>query len=223
MEPVVIETKKTLKLYDDPTKIEVGVDEVARGCLFGRVYAAAVIWGKEDIPLPPKMKITDSKKMTKKQREKAAEFIKEHAVAYAIEYRDEKYIDEYNILNASISAMIDAILKLPVEPEIILVDGIHFKQFINGSGNWVSYKCIPGGDAEYFSIACASILAKVEHDKYIEELCATEPELNEKYGLVSNMGYGTAKHLAGIKQHGISPYHRLSFSPCKPLQSENHP
>lgn len=205
-----------LKISETTDKIEAGIDEVARGCLFGRVYAAAVIWGKEKIPLPPKIKITDSKKMSAKQRERAAEFIKQHALAYAISYQDNYHIDEHNILQSAISAMHDAIKQLPVEPELLLVDGTYFHPYYSSTKlEWLSHTCIPKGDAQYFSIACASILAKVEHDKYIREVCESHPEFDERYGLLSNMGYGTAKHLQGISNFGITEYHRKSFSPCK--------
>jgi ribonuclease HII len=205
-----------LKISETTDKIEAGIDEVARGCLFGRVYAAAVIWGKEEIPLPPKIKITDSKKMSAKQRERAAEFIKQHALAYAISYQDNHHIDEHNILQSAISAMHDAIKQLPVEPELLLVDGTYFHPYYSSTKlEWLSHTCIPKGDAQYFSIACASILAKVEHDKYIREVCESHPEFDERYGLLSNMGYGTAKHLQGISNFGITEYHRKSFSPCK--------
>jgi ribonuclease HII len=206
----------SLKICETTDKIEAGIDEVARGCLFGRVYAAAVIWGKEEISLPPKMKITDSKKMSAKQRERAAEFIKEHALAYSVSYRDNNHIDEHNILQSAISAMHAAIGGLSIEPDLLLVDGTYFHPYYSSTKlEWLSHTCIPKGDAQYFSIACASILAKVEHDRYIHEVCESHPEFDERYGLLSNMGYGTAKHLQGILNFGITEYHRKSFSPCK--------
>lgn len=197
-------------------KLEVGVDEVARGCLFGRVYAAVVIWGNDPPVLPKGIVIRDSKKMSKRQREKASEFIKQNALAWKIAWKDEKYIDQYNILQASLSAMQEALNGLSIEPDVILVDGIHFQQYLSPrTHNWISHHCIPSGDNTYFSIACASILAKVEHDLYIKQLCENNPQLEERYGLLSNMGYGTARHLKGIKDHGITTMHRRSFAPCK--------
>lgn len=205
----------SLQFFQNPDLVEAGIDEVARGCLFGRVYAAAVIWNKDITELPKGIRITDSKKLTPKMREKASEFIKENAIAFGIEYRDEKYIDEHNILNSAISAMHGAIQQLSVQPQFLLVDGTQFKPFINVSnGEQIPHTCVVKGDATYFSIACASILAKVEHDKYIRELCAEYPELEQRYSLLSNMGYCTSKHSNGIKEFGVSPYHRMSFAPC---------
>ena len=207
------------KLFQDPNKIEVGVDEVARGCLFGRVYAAAVIWGKQEISFPVNrgrsVMVKDSKKLSPKQREILYDYITQNAISYAVAWCDEKDIDKHNILQATMIAMHQALNNLSVQPDMILVDGTYFKPYIGKNGDWISYQCIPKGDSEYFSIACASIIAKVEHDRYIKQLCENEPLLDEKYGLLSNMGYGSRKHMDGLKNYGTCEYHRMSYKPCR--------
>ena len=198
---------------------EVGVDEVARGCLFGRVYAGAVLWG--DVPLPtplPKgIVIRDSKTMSAKQRERASVFIREHARAWAVCFRSERFVDERNILVAAQEAMRDAVLTLAtksrVDPDHLIVDGDRFRPLV-WRGAVIPYTCVPRADGTYLSVACASILAKVEHDKYIGELCDVFPALDARYGLRSNVGYGSARHRTGIEEHGISQFHRRTFATC---------
>ena len=218
-----VKTKQTgthLRLCARPgCAAEVGVDEVARGCLFGRVYAAAVWWG--DVPLPDEMPkgivIRDSKKMSVKQRERAAAWIRERARAYAISFRTERFVDERNILVAAQEAMRAAVLELARtaerEPDHIIVDGDRFATLVLRDGA-VPFTCEPKADGTYLSVACASILAKVEHGKYVRELCATYPALQRRYGLLSNMGYGSARHMAGIQEHGVSQFHRRTFGCC---------
>ena len=99
---------------------------------------------------------------------------------------------------------------LMIDVDHILVDGTNFNKYSN-----IPYTCIVSGDDKYYSIAAASILAKVEHDWYIENLCKKHPELNEKYDLLNNMGYGTKKHMESIKKYGTTQYHRKSFGICK--------
>ena len=105
-----------------------------------------------------------------------------------------------------------------VEVEKLLVDGNNFKPytyFKNNRVNQLNHVCIEGGDNKYTSIAAASILAKVERDAYIENLCLRHPELDERYGILKNKGYGTKQHIEGIKQFGISEFHRKSYGLCK--------
>ena len=106
---------------------------------------------------------------------------------------------------------LNAINGLNVDLDFLIVDGNKFKPYWDRHNECVPHKCIIEGDAKYVPIACASILAKVYHDEYIEKLCEENPELDERYGWRSNMCYGTAQHIEGIKQYGISPYHRKSF------------
>jgi ribonuclease HII len=201
----------TLQLYLSKDLLEVGVDEVARGCLFGRVYAAAVIWPQEE-PLnsnlyPP---IRDSKKLTPKKREQLKDFIETNAIASAVSYATEAEIDQLNILGASQLAMhraLDKVSKI-VDFDHILVDGNYFITFQN-----YTYTTFEKGDDKFYSIAAASILAKVYHDQYIKDLVAEYPDL-EIYGLLDNMGYGSPKHMEAIKSHGITQFHRSTFKPC---------
>jgi len=213
------------KYYNaDESIYEIGVDEAGRGPLFGRVYAAAVILPKDDSFDHDKMK--DSKLFhSQKKIKEAAECIKSNAIAYSIEYSDEKEIDSINILQATQNAMHKAISnvmqQLTEKKELLLlVDGNYFNPMCHYNKDTQKYDttqhlCIEGGDAKYTSIAAASILAKVERDEYITQLCSENPDLNEKYDLLKNNGYGTKKHLDGIKLHGITQWHRKSFGICK--------
>ena len=214
---------------DDPSIYEIGVDEVGRGPLFGRVYTAAVILPKDDSFDHSKMK--DSKKFhSKKKIEEVAEYIRENAIAYYISYEDEKVIDEINILQATQRSMRTSIMEVrkqllltekkePAPQFHLLIDGNYFIPitFLNKDTNKIEtipYDFIEGGDNKYSAIAAASILAKVERDKYIEELCIENPDLVEKYSLDTNKGYGSKKHLDGIKEHGITVWHRRTFGIC---------
>jgi ribonuclease HII len=228
-----------LKRYfnEDEKIIEIGVDEAGRGPLFGRVYTAAVILPKDDTFDCSKVK--DSKKFhSKKKIEEAAEYVKEYALSWSVTYADEKKIDEINILQATQLSMHNSISeackkynklskdknKLSSEKNdysfSLLIDGNYFNPIttFNKETNKIEtipYITVEGGDNKYASIAAASILAKVERDKYIDELCQENPELSEYYGIDSNKGYGAKRHIDGIKEHGITIWHRRSFAPCK--------
>lgn len=214
--------------HSEANIVEIGADEAGRGPMFGRVYSGAVVLPKDDSFDHFKMK--DSKKFTSKNPKKiqeVAEYIKEHAIAWAVEYEDERVIDEINILQATQSAMHKAIrsvmrqLKgLDTNNVFLLIDGNYFKPLtiVNKTNNRIEnakYETVEGGDNKYTAIAAASILAKVERDKYIDELCIQNPELVEKYGIDSNKGYGSKRHMDGIKQYGITKWHRRSFGICK--------
>jgi ribonuclease HII len=219
-----------LKSYynENPYMYEIGVDEVGRGPLFGRVYTAAVILPKDDTFQHFKMK--DSKKFTSKKKiEEIAEYIKQHAVAWAISYEDERVIEDINILQATQKSMHSCIkslfetdnkLELTHNNCQLLIDGNYFKPITHfnkarGMVESIPYVCIEGGDNTYTSIAAASILAKVARDQYIDELCALHPELMENYSIHTNKGYGAKKHLDGIALHGITIWHRRNFGICK--------
>lgn len=211
--------------------LELGVDEAGRGPLLGRVYTAAVILPKDDSFDHSKMK--DSKKFSSKKKiREVAEYIKSNAIAYAITYSDEKKIDDINILQATMDSMRRSILETIAssqekhkDSEIdykyeLLIDGNYFKPVFvfNPKTRMMDnyrYMCVEKGDATYSAIAAASILAKVARDDYIAELCQQHPELSTKYGIDTNMGYGAKKHMDGIKEHGITEFHRKSFKPCK--------
>ena len=213
---------------ENPDMYEIGVDEVGRGPLFGRVYTAAVILPKDDTFQHFKMK--DSKKFTSKKKiEQMAEYIKQHAVAWAISYEDERVIEEINILQATQKSMHSCIkslfetgdkLELTYNNCQLLIDGNYFKPITHfnkarGMVESIPYVCIEGGDNTYTSIAAASILAKVARDQYIDELCELHPELKENYSIHTNKGYGAKKHLDGIALHGITIWHRRNFGICK--------
>jgi ribonuclease HII len=204
-----------MKLFYEKNKLEAGVDEVARGCLFGRVYSSAVIWDNSENEISCHSLIKDSKKLSKRQRLIMSDFIKENAIGFGISYVDEKKIDEINILNATYLCMHQAIKNINIDIEHLIIDGNRFKPYKNDKNEIIPHTCIISGDNNYYSIACASILAKIEHDKYIYDLCDTIPELNEKYGLLTNVGYGTKKHLEGIKKYGLTEFHRKTFGICK--------
>ena len=198
-----------MKTISEKNIIEVGLDEVARGCMFGRVYTAAVIWPENYIE-DPNYIIKDSKKLSKKKREELYHYIVDNALDWNVNYMENTEIDKLNILQATMKSMHTNLDNLLIDVDHILVDGTNFNQYSN-----VPYTCVPKGDNKYYSIAAASILAKVEHDWYIEDLCKKKPELNEKYDLLNNMGYGTKNHMESIKKYGTTIYHRKSFGICK--------
>ena len=220
-----VKQKISLKPYYNLDEIvEIGVDEVGRGPMFGRVYACAVILPKDNSFKHELMK--DSKKFTsRKKLEETAKYIKENCLHYAFGYEDETSIDTNNIKNATYMAMHKAIKQLidtknTGKEHLILVDGNDFKPYtymdpINDIITEVPVVCIIGGDNIQSSIAAASILAKVERDNYIYDLCKEYPKLDEYYDLAKNKGYGTAKQMAGIRQYGITQWHRKSFGLCK--------
>jgi ribonuclease HII len=218
-------------LHEDSNIAEIGVDEAGRGPLFGRVYAAAVILPKDDSFDHSKVK--DSKKFhSKKKIEEVADYIKTTALAWAVAFEDEQTIDEINILQATQQAMHKAILsakkdflsKTTIEQIpcsiYLLIDGNYFKPITNYNNEKkkiesLPFTCVEGGDNKFSSIAAASILAKVERDRYIDDLCHKNPELAERYSIDSNKGYGAKKHLDGIKEYGITIWHRKTFGICK--------
>lgn len=183
-------------LYKD--KIEAGTDEAGRGCLAGPVFAAAVILPK-DFSHPF---LRDSKQLNSIQKDELYHFIKQVAVAYAIKSVKPKKIDEINILNASILAMHKALAGLDQKPDLILVDGNRFKPFKK-----IPFECIIKGDDKFFSIAAASVLAKVERDRYMKKMAKKYPN----YCWDTNVGYPTVAHRDGIQKFGICPLHRKSF------------
>ena len=188
----------------------IGIDEAGRGPLIGRVYAGAVIIDK-DIDKDINKIITDSKKMSKKKRNIAYEYIIKN-FKYGIGYADEKEIDEINILQATRKAMErainDLITKYNIKKYKLLIDGCYWEKYFDNC------KSIVKGDLKVKEISAASIIAKESHDKHIIELCNENTELNKQYDLLKNMGYGTKKHIEGIKNYGICKYHRKSFKCC---------
>lgn len=195
------------------------VDESGRGALIFDVCAAAVIMpqvvdpGDKIIEL-----INDSKKLSPKKREKLAEYIKENAVAWGIGTASAEEIDRLNILQANFVAMHRALDNVYEKAKFakIEIDGNAFKPYIppgEMDADWLPFECVVDGDAKKLGIAAASILAKVTRDKMIEKLCDEHPELDERYGLRSCKGYGTKKHMEGLRAWGACEFHRKSFAP----------
>ncbi|MDX9726006.1 MAG: ribonuclease HII [Bacteroidales bacterium] len=184
-------------LYHNLT--EAGCDEAGRGCLAGPVAAAAVI-------LPRNFRhpvLNDSKKLSEKKREQLRYEIMETAVAWNVAFVDNTGIDEINILRASIRAMHLAIAGLTKKPDFLLIDGNSFIPYGD-----IEHKTIVGGDALYFSIAAASVLAKTSRDDYMKKIDMEYPQ----YGWAKNKGYPTTFHREAIMKYGLTPYHRRSFA-----------
>jgi len=184
-------------------RLEAGCDEAGRGPLAGPVYAAAVIL-PEDFHHPL---LDDSKQMSEKDRDTLRPIIEKEAVAWAVEAVSPEEIDQLNILWASATGMQRAVLRLNPRPDFLLIDGNKFRPF-EGYG-FSSYKTVIHGDATYASIAAASVLAKTWRDEKMKELAREFPQ----YGWERNFGYPTKEHIAAIKEHGMTPYHRRSFHP----------
>ena len=204
-----------MKAFHNEGEIEAGVDEVARGCLAGPVYTAAVIWPNEIDPSDTNTILRDSKKLSKRRRLILRDYIKEYALDYCVESYPNDVIDQKNILNATMDCMHKSLNGLKIDMDHILVDGNNFiNYFRNGSNIPVPYTCVVKGDDKYVSIAAASILAKTEHDLYIEKLVEENSEF-EKYDWLNNMCYGTKNHIEAIKKYGITKYHRKTFGLCR--------
>ena len=183
--------------------VEAGCDEAGRGCLAGSVFAAAVILS----PDYENELLNDSKKLTDRKRKQLREIIEHDAVDWAVGIVEPGEIDEINILNASILAMHRALDQLKVRPEAVIVDGNRFKPYRD-----LPYTTIVKGDGKYLSIAAASILAKTYRDDYMDRLAEDYPQYDWK----SNKGYPTKKHRQAIRECGITPFHRRSFTLLPP-------
>jgi ribonuclease HII len=177
-----------------------GLDEVGRGSLFGQVVAAAVI-------LDPKRRIVgldDSKKLPPERREVLAMRIREHALAWSIAEVDAGRIDAWNIYQASRQAMVEALRRLKIPPDYLLLDAMQLDVLIE-------QKSLIHGDELSISIAAASIIAKVERDQRMVDWDAIYPH----YGLAQHKGYATPEHLAALREHGPTRHHRFSFAPVR--------
>lgn len=182
----------------EENRIEAGCDEAGRGCLAGPVFAAAVI-------LPDGYTnelLNDSKQLSEKKRDALRPIIERDALAWAVGIVTAEEIDKINILNASFLAMHRAIDELKIKPEHLLIDGNRFKQYKD-----IPHTCIVKGDGKMMSIAAASILAKTHRDEFMKKIHAEFPQ----YAWNVNKGYPTKAHRAAIAEHGVSPYHRVSF------------
>lgn len=187
-----------------------GVDEAGRGPLAGPVTAAAVVFSPEvDHEL-----IRDSKKLSEKQREKAYEWIIEHAEAWGVHSMGVQSINKGNILQSALSAMEKAVQKLNMSNLHVLVDGNRMPFELKGRG-----EAVVGGDRRSFSIAAASILAKVSRDRMMKRWAEIYPE----YGFEKHKGYGTAEHIKAINEFYPTPMHRRYFAPMKTMTFPQHP
>ncbi|MCR4430155.1 MAG: ribonuclease HII [Tepidanaerobacteraceae bacterium] len=178
-----------------------GVDEAGRGPLAGPVVAGAVIL-EPNTPLIDLIDLKDSKLLSEKKREAVYEKVVKAAVSYAFDVVDREYIDEHNILNATLYAMKRAVEKLSVKPDFILVDALKIP------GIDIPQQAIVHGDNRCACIAAASVVAKVERDRIMKDYDKIYPQ----YGFSRNKGYGTKEHVNSIKKYGFCPIHRKSFS-----------
>ena len=176
-----------------------GIDEAGRGPLAGPVVIASVIM-PEDSMIEG---VNDSKKVSEKKREAIYEQILEEAISYGVAIIGQDEIDEINILNATKKGLTMSLKELTVKPDLILVDAL---EHIDTLG--IPYEPIIKGDAKAYSISAASIIAKVTRDRIMREWANVYPE----YGFEVHKGYGTAKHIAAIKEHGICQIHRKTFT-----------
>ena len=189
--------------FDFAGQIVCGVDEAGRGPLAGAVFAAAVILD----PSHPIAGLRDSKKLSEAKRDLLALEIKKHALAWCIAQASEQEIDQINILQATMLAMQRAVQGLSVQPELALIDGNRCPRLA------MAAQAIVKGDDKVEAISAASILAKTARDAALMALHAQFPQ----YAFDQHKGYPTALHLARLREHGVSPVHRLTYAPVRAL------
>ncbi len=192
-----------LKPFYHKNVIEAGCDEAGRGCLAGPVFAAAVILPQRSMVNGQWSMLNDSKQLSEKKRYALREVIEREALAWAVGIVSNEEIDKINILRASILAMHRALDGLKVRPEEVIIDGNRFTPYNN-----LPYTTIVKGDGKYMSIAAASILAKTYRDDCMKELHKEYPA----YHWDSNKGYPAPAHRQAIREHGTTPYHRMTFN-----------
>jgi ribonuclease HII len=206
-----------LHQYYEKDKLELGLDEVGRGCLLGPIVVAGVIWSNNEPINDLQYDIVDSKKCSDVKRKYLKDYIESFSISHSHQFIYESDIDSMNVLQATMKGMhlcIDSILT-NINIDTILVDGGYFPYYTEKeSFEVIPHVCIHQGDNLYKSIAAASILAKEIRDTYIYELVQKHPEL-KKYDIENNKGYGTKKHIEAIKEYGITPWHRKTFGICK--------
>lgn len=186
------------EIYQKGINLIGGIDEAGRGPLAGPVVVACVVMPRDSMIEG----VNDSKKVSEKKREKLYDEIIENAVSYSVGIIDQKEIDNINILNATKLGLTSAVKGLNIKPEVILVDAL-----TNIDTCGIPYQSIIKGDAKCYSIAAASIVAKVTRDRIMRQW----DEIYPQYGFEKHKGYGTAMHIAAIKEYGICPLHRHSF------------
>ena len=204
-----------LKQFHEKDKIEIGIDEAGRGCLFGPVFVAAVIWLDKDPNETKEYILKDSKKCSEKKRILLREYIEQNAKAFSVVRISEEEIDKTDILKATMKGMHQCVdeIRSQLEIDTILVDGNHFDIYTDKDMNPIDHECIINGDNTYKSIAAASILAKTHRDEYILNLVKENPQLS-MYAIQNNKGYGTKDHMNAIRENGITQWHRKTFKPC---------
>ena len=186
-------------LYKKGFKNICGIDEAGRGPLAGPVVVAGVIM-PEDSMIEG---VNDSKKVSEKKREKLYDLILEEAISYSVAIIGQDIIDDINILNATKQGVTQVVEGLDIKPDLIIVDAL---THINTRG--IPYESIIKGDAKCYNIAAASIIAKVTRDRIMRQW----DEIYPQYGFIAHKGYGTARHIAAIKECGLCPIHRRSFT-----------
>ena len=185
-------------LYEQGCNSICGIDEAGRGPLAGPVVVAAVIMPRDSMIEG----VNDSKKVSEKKREALYEQILQEAISYGIGIIDQKEIDNINILNATKKGLTTAVQALTVRPDRIIVDALEHIDTCH-----IPYTSIIKGDAKCYSIAAASIIAKVTRDRIMRQW----DEIYPQYGFAKHKGYGTKVHIEAIKEYGLTPIHRLSF------------
>ena len=186
-------------LYEKGFESICGIDEAGRGPLAGPVVVAGVIMPQDSMIEG----VNDSKKVSEKKREKLYDLILDEAISYSVAIIGQDIIDEINILNATKQGVTQVIKELDIKPNLILVDAL---EHINTMG--IPYEPVIKGDAKCYNIAAASIIAKVTRDRIMREW----DEIYPQYGFINHKGYGTAKHIATIKEYGLCPIHRKTFT-----------
>lgn len=186
-------------LYEKGFQKIAGIDEAGRGPLAGPVVVAGVIMPQDSMIEG----VNDSKKVSEKKREKLYDLILEQAICYSVAIIGQDVIDEINILNATKQGVTKVVEGLEVKPNLILVDAL---THIDTKG--IPYDSIVKGDAKCYNIAAASIIAKVTRDRIMRQWDEDYPQ----YGFAQHKGYGTAKHIEAIKEYGLCPIHRRSFT-----------
>ncbi len=186
-------------LYKKGFKNICGIDEAGRGPLAGPVVVAGVIMPENSMIEG----VNDSKKVSEKKREKLYDLILEEATSYSVAIIGHDVIDDINILNATKRGVTEVVDGLDIKPELIIIDAL---EHIDTRG--IPYESIIKGDAKCYNIAAASIIAKVTRDRIMREY----DEIYPQYGFINHKGYGTAKHIAAIKEYGLCPIHRKSFT-----------
>lgn len=186
-------------LYQKGFQKIAGIDEAGRGPLAGPVVVAGVIMPQDSLIEG----VNDSKKVSEKKREKLYDLILEEAISYSVAIIEQDVIDDINILNATKQGVTTVVEEFEVKPDLIVVDAL---THINTKG--IPYDSLIKGDAKCYNIAAASIIAKVTRDRIMRQW----DEIYPQYGFSGHKGYGTAKHIAAIKEYGLCPIHRRSFT-----------